>query len=74
MPENFQLQPENGIYILSWTGDQNDRALKDLMPLLEQIAQKKCQDVRDALNQFREQMIQKVQQGIKNPYQNLSLV
>ncbi|CAK80463.1 unnamed protein product (macronuclear) [Paramecium tetraurelia] len=73
MPENFQLQPENGIYILSWTGDQNDRALKDLMPLLEQIALKKCKDVRDALNQFREQMIQKVQQGIKNPYQNLSL-
>ncbi|CAD8081478.1 unnamed protein product [Paramecium sonneborni] len=74
MPENFQLQPENGIYILGWTGDQNDRALKDLMPLLEQIAQKKCKDVRDALNQFREQMILKVQQGVKNPYQNLSLV
>ncbi|CAD8168710.1 unnamed protein product [Paramecium pentaurelia] len=73
MPDNFQLQPENGIYILSWTGDQNDRALKDLMPLLEQIALKKCKDVRDALNQFREQMILKVQQGIKNPYQNLSL-
>ncbi|CAK80175.1 unnamed protein product (macronuclear) [Paramecium tetraurelia] len=35
MPENFQLQPENGIYIQSWTGEQKDRALKDLMPLLE---------------------------------------
>lgn len=35
MPENFQLQPENGIFISSWTGDPNDRALKDLAPLLE---------------------------------------
>ncbi|CAD8069474.1 unnamed protein product [Paramecium primaurelia] len=73
MPENFQLQPENGIYIQSWTGEQKDKALKDLMPLLEQIAIKKCKDVREALNQFREQMIQKVQQGIKNPYENLQL-
>ncbi|CAD8176198.1 unnamed protein product [Paramecium octaurelia] len=74
MPENFQLQPENGIYIQSWTGEQKDRALKDLMPLLEQIAIKKCKDVREALNQFREQMIQKVSLGIKNPYENLQLI
>ncbi|CAD8177687.1 unnamed protein product [Paramecium octaurelia] len=73
MPENFQLQPENGIYIQSWFGDVKDRALKDLQPLLEQIAIKKCKDVRVALNQFREQMIEKVQQGIKNPYQCLQL-
>ncbi|CAD8083811.1 unnamed protein product [Paramecium sonneborni] len=73
MPENFQMQPENGIYIQSWTGEQKDRALKDLMHLLEQIAIKKCKDVREALNQFREQMLEKVQQGIKNPYENLQL-
>lgn len=32
--ENFQLQPDNGIYIRSWVGDTNDRALKELMPIL----------------------------------------
>ncbi|CAD8181906.1 unnamed protein product [Paramecium pentaurelia] len=73
MPENFQLQPENGIYIQSWFGDTKDKALKDLQPLLEQIAIKKCKDVRVALNQFREQMIERVQMGIKNPYQYLQL-
>ncbi|CAD8171361.1 unnamed protein product [Paramecium octaurelia] len=73
MPENFQLQPENGIYIQSWFGDTQDRALKDLQPLLEQIAIKKCKDIRVALNQFREQMIERVQMGIKNPYQYLQL-
>lgn len=32
--ENFQLQPENGIYIRSWYNDPNDEALKKLAPLL----------------------------------------
>ncbi|KAM3140830.1 hypothetical protein pb186bvf_007057 [Paramecium bursaria] len=73
MPENFQLQPENGIFIQGWYGEQKDRALKDLQPLLEEIAIKKVKDVRVALNCFREQMIQRVQQGIKNPYLNLQL-
>jgi CTD small phosphatase-like protein 2 len=35
LPENFQLQAENGIFISSWMGDPTDRALKDLAPLLE---------------------------------------
>jgi CTD small phosphatase-like protein 2 len=34
MPENFQLQPDNGIFIKSWMGELNDRALRDLLPLL----------------------------------------
>ena len=32
--ENFQLQPDNGIYIKSWYDDPNDRALLQLAPLL----------------------------------------
>lgn len=32
--ENFQLQPDNGIYIKSWYDDPNDRALSQLAPLL----------------------------------------
>lgn len=32
--ENFQLQPDNGIYIKSWYDDPADRALKQLAPLL----------------------------------------
>ena len=34
LPDNFQLQPQNGIFIQSWFGEQEDRALFDLMPLL----------------------------------------
>ena len=32
--ENFQLQPDNGIYIRSWYSDPNDEALRMLAPLL----------------------------------------
>lgn len=32
--ENFQLQPDNGVYIKSWYDDPKDSALKRLCPLL----------------------------------------
>ena len=34
IPENFQLQAENGIFIKSWFRDPDDCALFELMPLL----------------------------------------
>ena len=37
--ENFQLQPENGIFIKSWFADENDTALFELAPLLTAIAE-----------------------------------
>lgn len=36
--ENFQLQPENGIFIKSWFTDPSDTALFELAPLLVAIA------------------------------------
>ncbi len=33
--DNFQLQPENGILIKTWTDDPNDTALQELAPLLK---------------------------------------
>jgi len=33
--ENFQLQPENGIFIKTWTDDPLDNALEELSPLLK---------------------------------------
>jgi len=35
LAENFELQPENGIFIQSWYGDPEDRALFELAPLLK---------------------------------------
>ena len=33
--ENFQLQPDNGIFIKSWFDDMTDTALSELAPLLK---------------------------------------
>ena len=55
--ENFQLQPDNGIFIKTWIDDMNDTALLELAPLLKQIVNKKVPDVRDALRKFRDQML-----------------
>jgi len=35
MPSNFQLQPDNGIFIKSWVGDVNDRVLVDMGEMLK---------------------------------------
>jgi CTD small phosphatase-like protein 2 len=36
--DNFLLQKDNGIFIKSWYDDPYDTELKDLIPLLKQIA------------------------------------
>lgn len=65
--ENFQMQPDNGIFIKSWFSDQKDTALSELAPLLKEIVVKKWDDVRDALRKFRDQMIEQISRGITNP-------
>ncbi|KAJ3205259.1 mitochondrial inner membrane protein required for protein import [Entophlyctis luteolus] len=44
-PENFQLQPENGIQLKAWKGEDNDDELSKLMKLLE--------DLRPLLKSFK---------------------
>ncbi len=65
--ENFQLQPDNGIFIKSWFEDKKDTALSELAPLLKEIVEKKWDDVREALRKFRDQMMDQISRGIKNP-------
>ena len=65
--ENFQLQPENGIFIKSWFTDEKDTALFELAPLLVAIAQSQVQDVREALKLFRQYMLEQMAKGVQNP-------
>lgn len=37
LSENFKLQPQNGIHILTWISDSNDNCLEVLASLLEQL-------------------------------------
>jgi CTD small phosphatase-like protein 2 len=41
--ENFKNQPDNGIFIQTWCGDDNDRILEELTPLLSsKIVNRNC--------------------------------
>lgn len=60
IPENFTLQPDNGIFIKSWFDDVHDIALLELMPILKEIARKDVSDVRLALRILRDQMIEQL--------------
>lgn len=42
---------DNGIPIESWYDDEGDSELRDLLPLLEQMAASDCDDVRPLLRQ-----------------------
>ena len=47
--QNFVLQPENGIEILSWYEDPMDNALRELSVFLQQIANRNGLDLRTVL-------------------------
>jgi CTD small phosphatase-like protein 2 len=70
--ENFQLQPDNGVFIRTWIDDPSDNALEELAPLLKEISVRNVKDVRDALRVFRIQMMEQVQRGILKPKLSLA--
>ena len=55
-PDNFQMQPQNGIYIKSWYEDPSDMALKHLASLLIKVAESGDKDVRIALGNCNRKM------------------
>ena len=64
MPQNFRLQKENGINIKPfWGDDSNDTALYELIPILMNIAEERC-DVRDGLKKYRDEIVEKVTSNI----------
>lgn len=58
-PENFQLQPENGIYIKTWYDDASDTALEELLKVLRFVAEQRGKDVRESLKALREKSLKK---------------
>jgi CTD small phosphatase-like protein 2 len=69
--ENFQLQPENGIFIRTWTEDIKDTCLIDLMPLLRDLVLKKVPDIRKTLRNFRDALLRLYVKGDQNPFETL---
>ena len=64
MPQNFSFNKENGIYIKSFWGEENDdKALIDLIPILVNIA-KSGKDVRKELVKYKEKIVTKISSNI----------
>ena len=57
--ENFQRQPDNGLHILDFEGDENDIELNYLLEDLLQLFSKPGLDVRKYLNPIRNKMLQR---------------
>ncbi len=67
IPENFNMHRDNGIFIKSWYSDSEDTALRDLIPVLKDIAIEKTSDVRVYLRDFRQRLIDHIQNGSLHP-------
>ena len=64
--ENFEKQPDNGIFIKSWYDDEEDTDLKDLIPFLHKIVKDDIKDVRIFLRDFRDDLIENIKKGSIN--------
>lgn len=53
---NFQMQPQNGICIKAWLGSKADNELLLLIPFLKDIVEKKVEDVKVALKDYRQKI------------------
>lgn len=56
-PENFVLQPDNGVYVRSWRGELNDRVFMLLAPVFKNLAIMNPYDVREVLIELRNMLV-----------------
>ena len=71
LKENFKMQPNNGIFIKTWTSDVNDTQFKDLLIILKDIAIYNVDDVRPIIKKMNEEI--KFTGSLINPYSNIKI-
>ena len=69
--ENFRLQPDNGLFIKTWTSDVNDTQFKDLLNILKCIAINNVDDVRPIIQRINEKI--KISGELINPYSKINI-
>ena len=67
-PENFKLQPLNGLEIKTWEDDLMDTQLIDLTKLLKDIALIHPHDVRSLFKKIKEQFTSLILKKEPRPY------
>ena len=71
LKENFKMQPNNGIFIKTWTNDINDIQLKDLLKILKDIVNHNVVDVRTIIQKINEEV--KISRNIIKPYSSINI-
>lgn len=73
MPENFKLQPLNGLWIKTWNEDMKDSQLFDLFKLLKDIYSLQPSDVKVVIKKIKDEVTKRLGKNSSNPYSNISL-
>ena len=71
LKENFKMQPNNGIFIKTWTNDINDVQFKDLLKILKDIVNLNVPDVRPVIQRMNDEI--KISRNIVRPYLNINV-
>ena len=71
LKENFNMQPDNGLYIKTWTSDVNDTQFKDLLNILKNISIHNVNDVRLIIKRINEILISNG--DLINPYSKINI-
>ena len=71
LKENFKVQPNNGIFIKTWTNDINDVQFKDLLKILKDIVAFNVEDVRPIIQKMNDEI--KISRNITRPYANINI-
>ena len=71
LKENFKMQPNNGIFIKTWTNDINDVQFKDILKILKDIVALNVMDVRPIIQKMNDEI--KISRNIIRPYMNINI-
>jgi Dullard-like phosphatase family protein len=71
LKENFKMQPNNGIFIKTWTNDINDVQFKDLLKILKDIVSFNVSDVRPVIQKMNDEI--KISRNMIRPYANINV-
>ena len=69
--ENFKMQPNNGIFIKTWTSDVNDFQFRELKRILKDIFILNVSDVRVIIQKMNEEL--KAQKNLLSTYANIDI-
>lgn len=74
LADNFKLQPNNGIHILTWLDDMKDTQLYDLGKILKDLVSRQPADVRPIIKKFKEDSNKKLRNNMNiNPFKGVDI-